>query len=393
MPKCLDVPNWRASTAAEIRQFLQRGDPQPKGDTLVIRTHLRPADVYSYLVARFGEPNGVQNLFRSDSSDNWIHWDFNIKADDQFVNLSGASREIHALTSEKLTDQEWQSLIRAIKQDFARVAKDKSAVFRRFEKFSIFQNKFVTLANLCADLHADIKDLPAAPSMPRSLENETDLRAFEALCAQIGERSSQLYGDSLKLQLLTPVMCEAFINMVILTFCKDSIRNDPAAYDGFLRQTIPERLALLSTNCNGFERTIDKGTPAYAQFMRVVARRNFALHGNVDPIRESVEIVYFDGKRPLFTIPGHNIERLFEQLELIHRPHDVVREYEDVHLFLLEIMDCLSEEHRTFFEHIIYDGYPAYELRKKRVTRVLPDQTMMCLMPGLRYDDELAVTW
>jgi hypothetical protein len=393
MPKCLDVLNWRASTPAELKQFLDHDDQKPKGDALIIRTFLKPVDVYSYLVARFGEPNGVQNLLRSDSSDNWIHWDFNIKIGDQFINLAGASREIHVITSEKMTDEHWKSLILAVKQDYARVGKDKSAVLGRFEKFSIFQNKFVSLANLCADLHADIKDMPPAPPVPRTLAHEEDVRNVEETWAEIGDRGNKLFGDSLKLQLLTPVMCEAFINMVILTFCKDKIRNDQKAYEAYFRETIPQRLDLLSTNCDGFERPIDKTTPAYANFMRVVARRNFALHGNVDPIRESLEIVYFDGRRPLFADPGHNIERLFEHLERIHRPQDAVQEYEDAHFFLLEIMDCLSERHREFFRHVINDGYPAYEMRKKRVTRALPDDAMICILPGMRYDDQLEVEW
>lgn len=393
VPKCLDVVNWRASTPAEVRQFLNSDHQKPKGDALIIRTFLKPVDVYSYLIARFGEPNGVHNLFRSDSSDNWIHWDFSIKADDQFINLSGASREVHVITSEQLSDEQWKSLILAVKNDYVRVGKEKSAVLSKFEKFSIFQYKFASLANLCAELHEAIKDLPPAQPLPRSLAADEDIQNVQAIWAETGKRGNKLFGDSLKLQLLTPIMCEAFINMIILTFCNDDIRNNRQEYDSFLRETIPKRLELLNKNCDGFRRPIDTSTEAYAGFMRVIARRNFALHGNVDPIRESIEIVYFDGRRPLFSSPGHHIERLFEHLEQIYRPQDTVQEYEDAHLFLLEIMDCLSETHREFFRQVVDDGYPAYEIRKKRVTRVLPDEVMMCMFPGLRYDDQLRVEW
>jgi hypothetical protein len=393
MAKCLDIVSWQASTPAEIREFLDPDRHGAKGETLVVRTYLKPVDVYSYLVARFGQPNGVQNLLRSDSSDNWIHWDFNIKSGDQHIHLAGTSREIHIITSEKLSDEEWKSLILAIKADYARVSKAKSAVFQKFEKFAVFQNKFVSIANLCADLHAEILDAPPPLPVPRIVEDKEDILKVETAFRQIGERGNKLFGDSLKLQLLTPVMAEAFINMIILTFCKDEIRNDREEYDRFVRDTIPSRLDLLSINCHGFERPIDKSTQIYGEFMRVVARRNFALHGNVDPDRETIEFVYFDGRRPLFTKPGHHLEKLFEQLELLHRPRDTVADYENVHLFLLEIMDSLSRKHRAFFEQVIEDGYPAYEVKKKRVTRILPDQVMMCMLPGLRYDDQLNVEW
>ena len=55
---------------------------------------------------------------------------------------------------------------------------------------------------------------------------------------------------------------------------------------------------------------IDTTTAAYKSFLRIFNKRNFALHGNVDPFREGIETVYFDGKRPLFVEPGNHIEIL-----------------------------------------------------------------------------------
>jgi hypothetical protein len=103
--------------------------------------------------------------------------------------------------------------------------------------------------------------------------------------------------------------------MTILMFCKDVVRNDPSAYQSFIRAKIPEWLALLSEHCAGFERPIDPTTEAYANFMRVVDKRNFALHGNVDPMKEPIEIAYFDGRRPLFNRPGNNVENYLRTLE------------------------------------------------------------------------------
>ncbi|UVO38017.1 hypothetical protein KUL72_06420 [Bradyrhizobium arachidis] len=112
--------------------------------------------------------------------------------------------------------------------------------------------------------------------------------------AKLSERADKLYRASLLLRLLTPIMVEAFINMVILVFCKDAIRLDNDLYQTFIRASIPERLRLLSEHCGGFERPIDTSTEAYATFMRVVNKRNFALHGNVDPVVEKIETVYFE---------------------------------------------------------------------------------------------------
>ena len=96
--------------------------------------------------------------------------------------------------------------------------------------------------------------------------------------------------------MLTPIMAEAFINMVILVFCKDEVRNDAIRYEAFIRATVPERLALLSENCDGFLKDIDQTSEEYGGFKRVMDKRNFAIHGNIDPVREQIETVFFEGK-------------------------------------------------------------------------------------------------
>jgi hypothetical protein len=96
--------------------------------------------------------------------------------------------------------------------------------------------------------------------------------------------------------------------------------------------------------------------------------RNFAIHGNVDPIREEIETIYFEGRRPLFVEAGDNIIKLFEHLEQINKPAELIRDYESVHAFLHEITTNLTPRHQTFFEQVIIDPYPGYDLAKKRVT-------------------------
>lgn len=179
----------------------------------------------------------------------------------------------------------------------------------------------------------------------------------------------------------------------ILLYCKDAIRDDKAAYDAFRRATIPERLSLLSQNCLGFVRGIDTRTAGYANFMRIISKRNFAIHGNVDPESEPIETVYFDGKRPLFVQPGTHIEKFFEHLEKLHSPEEAVEDYENAHAFLHKIVECLDARHRFHFDQVVNDPFPGFEVRKKRPTRILPDHVVSSILQGARYDDELNVGW
>jgi hypothetical protein len=154
------VETWRASSRTEVVEFLSASKKPNERirETLAVRAKLKPIDVYAYLRARFGQPNGFQNILRKDDSDNIVHWDFQLKAENEDVYICGYLREVHLTVSEKLTDEEWKELINAIKADFSRVAKDKSAIVKSFEKYILFQNKYAAIANLCADLHANILD-------------------------------------------------------------------------------------------------------------------------------------------------------------------------------------------------------------------------------------------
>ena len=395
MPTCLNIQGWQKATKKECLDFFDPGQKRPKGQRhlLMVRTHLRPADVYAYLKARFGVPNGFQNALRRDDSDNLVHWDFNLRADQVDVYLAGHSRSIQIIVDEPMSDEDWKALIVGIKADYARVGEEKSKVTRSFEKFVIFQNKYVSLAGLCADLHADILDAPGAEKVSLTSSYADNPHEFKDAMDRVSKRANKIYGDALKLRLLTPIMVEAFINMVILLYCKDTIRNNKEAYDAFLRATIPERLALLGQNCFGFARAVDANTLAYANFMRIVSQRNFALHGNVDPMREQIEIVYFDGKRPLFTEPGDHIPKLFDHLETIHKPMEAIQEYEQAHEFMHEIHSCLEEGYQEHLFQVVNDAFPGFEVHKRRPTRILPDHLVMSILAGQRYDDELSVQW
>jgi len=70
--------------------------------------------------------------------------------------------------------------ILAIRNDFARVAKAKSEVLRSLEKYLVFQNKYVILANLCADLHASVSDAPPDEDIVISPAYDKDTETFVA---------------------------------------------------------------------------------------------------------------------------------------------------------------------------------------------------------------------
>ena len=393
---CLDLAAWRAAEKDDVLEYIDRDRSKSRKSrrkSLVLRSRLRPVDVYAYLRVRFGRPNGYQNFARSDSSDNWMHWDFLLKSGDEDIYIAGAGREVRVHLSENLTDEQWKEFILSLKLDFARIGPAKKKMLNSFEKFVVFQNKYRVLADACSHMHEAIVDAPPFRRPQSKIRLKRQIKAINAEASTIGKRAAELYGNCLKLRLLTPIMAEAFINMLILAFCKEDIRNDAKAYDDFLRQNVPVRLDLLFTHCDGFESSVDNKSQVYRKFLRVINKRNDNLHGNVDPIKERLDVVYFEGKRPLFSDSSEGLSRDLENIEKLFAPKEVVQDYEDTHEFLHELTCLLGYEQREWFDYVVGDLYPGYEVHQKRITSILPETTYFAMFPNERYDDELKVAW
>src|SRR5262249_29094211 len=163
------------------------------------------------------------------------HWDFNLKAGDEDVYICGTSREIHFLVWSKLTDENWRDLILGIKADYKRVAAQKSAVFKSLEQWVTFPNRFVEIAAACADLHADIVDNIGGVRTWKSVSGtKKRVREQHLILKRLSNRASHLYRSCLQLSLLTPVLAEAFINMLVLILCKPEIRANERQFEAFI---------------------------------------------------------------------------------------------------------------------------------------------------------------
>jgi hypothetical protein len=348
-------------------------------------------DVYCYLKARFGEPNGFQNFLRKDDSDNWIHWDFNLKAGEEDVYICGTSRETHFFVSAKMSDTDWRDLISAVKSDFGRVGKEKGLVLKSLEKWVVFPNKFVEIATVCAELHANIKTHAGGYRTYKTPSAGKEGRGERERVKRLLRRLSNAHRSSLELSLLTPILAEAFINMVVLILCKREVRENARQFEEFIRSNIDAKLFDLAYKCEGFVRPIDPRSETFKNFKRVMDKRNHTIHGNCDPEKEQLETVYFEGTRPLFKEPGDHIGKFLEAQESQYQPESVIRDYEETHSFLMDIANCLEPKLLEAFRRIIETNYPGYDVGRKKMGVLFPDYVVVARMQGMRYDDELNV--
>src|SRR5690242_714764 len=133
----LDPSTWKAAEPKELLDSLpnsfrekethgrhRRRKPKRNRGLLVFRELLSPLDVYTYLKARFGEPNGFQSAMIHkmkmvrDDSDRLFHWDYLLKVGEKYLTITGATREVHVMVDADFSDEDWLAFAGNLKSDF-----------------------------------------------------------------------------------------------------------------------------------------------------------------------------------------------------------------------------------------------------------------------------------
>jgi hypothetical protein len=179
--------------------------------------------------------------------------------------------------------------------------------------------------------------------------------------------------------------------MVVLALCKADVRNNKRQFDAFIRANIDTKLFDLAYKCEGFARSIDQNAELYKAFKHVMDKRNNTVHGNCDPEREQVELVYFEGTRPLFKEPGDHIGKFLEAQERQYQPEVVIEDYETTHRFLAYLLSCLEPGVVAEFTMVIETRYPGYDIGRKRMGALFAEYVAVGRMEGGKYDDELTI--
>jgi hypothetical protein len=396
-----DFANWTALAQLEVVQALserklgrKRRPSKASGDVLVIRSHLRPLDIYAYLKARFGPPNGFLTMIKDqEDSDNWAHWDYVIQAGQYQVAFVGTTRDVHVSVQARLSDAGWKALIVGLKGEFARLGREKSEVVRSLEKWTIFQNKYGNIADLCADLHQRLSDADKVSDFDEYVYPKYKSKRTLGRLQSARKVAATIYQDCLVLSMATPVYAEAAINMMIQIAAKPALRTDEDALESFIRLPMPDKLERLSEAVDGLLEDPRAFGETYDGFMRVWSKRNDRLHGNLHPKTDYVEVVYFDDKTPLFAEGGDNVGRFIESLHRVHQPDQVIADYEAATLFVISLMAAFTPPTRFAFDQIMNDPYPGYDAKRRIFGKLFPNHAVQAYFEGMRTDDELRVSW
>lgn len=243
----------------EYLSYLRSGKRHGGGHVWTIRNELRPVDLYCYLSARFGPPNGIQNFLRADDSDNMIHWDWSLSCEQGWVIILGMTfrTEIHLIGSFPVKEFEMAELLQAIKHDFQFYGR-KMSDFRdnHLEKWAEFVNPYQRLQQSIECLLTKLEALALDPEKDAASSLPADQESIETW-KSMAERYNQGLGVCFGVRAMLPVMAEAFVNLILFMLLKPEIRADKRLLDHTFRQPIDIRIKALSLTCLGFERAVD----------------------------------------------------------------------------------------------------------------------------------------
>ena len=297
------VQSLQSMHPREVFEEFQRRPLQQLRSLIEIQNEVRPADLFCYLGARFGPPNGVQNFLRTDDSDNLIHWDWTLRHDAGVISFMGMNfrTEVH-LFGLDAADDDRSRLIEQLTSDFPNHGSEMGKIRNALEDWTEFVNPYQRIRRSVERLLIDLDSLnlradedPCDPFADKGSPADTSKHWTE-----LAQRYSRGFGLCFGIRSMLPVMAEAFVNLLLYVLMRSEIRTDQRLMENVFRQPIDVRIKSLSINCTGFKCQPDYSNSACVAYHRLVNERNDLLHGNVAIGKLKFNEVYFWGKVPVF---------------------------------------------------------------------------------------------
>jgi hypothetical protein len=301
-PGFLDVASWQKADPTLMLGKLRQEIPRLPVELWIINSEIGPVDLYVYLQARFGPPNGFQMKLKSPTSDNLVHWHWSLQYLDRIIEFSGYTMfaQIAVEGSLEPTNEDLVRLVGNIKADFRNYGDEMSRIRKGLERWNVFINPYCRMRRVVTRFCERLEELnvggvilPVTPQSPEGLES---FGYRVKACADI---YSEALGICTSLRMLAPVVAESFINLVIFLLVHPSSRADQRLYDTIFRQDVDVRVRALHLNCIGFNRPVDASDQRFKDFQSLMQQRNDFLHGNINPAKLAYRDVFFDGTIPL----------------------------------------------------------------------------------------------
>lgn len=284
--------------------------------------------------------------------------------------------EIHLLGQWNPAELSCQQMIDFLKNDYAKYGKQMSE-FRKnsLEHWDLFVNPYQNIRAATMQLAKDLDALDLNPESEK-VNNPTthiEYQNIKEKWTSLMERYHRGVGLALGIKIMTPILAEAFINLVIYLLCKPDIKSNIRLYESIIRANIDIKVQSLHVNCIGFKRPIDWASAACSKYNGIVNERNDLLHGNVCIDKLKFQDIYFKGTVPVFT----EYRTMWQQsigvainasgLNEVKSGLQIIRDFESY------IMSCMDDNIQTELKMIINKRDLGLNRSTSRVGILFPD--------------------
>lgn len=348
------ITSLRGAHPKEFFDDLQRTDRPKVGGRIELRNEVAPGDLYCYLGARFGAPNGLQNFLRNDDSDNLIHWEWALRFDKGWVTFQGMNfrTEVMFIGPFSVGESDKAALVDQLRSDFATYGRAMSEIRKALENWTEFVNPYRRIRSSIEKLLDDLRELRLRPEDEAIPDITSPDQIPPDRWGELLGKYSKGLGLCFGVRSMLPVMAEAFVNLVLFVLMKPELKTDERLRENTIRQQIDVRVKSLHLTCVGFKRPVDYSHEFCKAYHTLVNERNDLLHGNVVLDKLKFNEVLFNGRVPVFKQYRSMWERsVGVEIQSVGL-HRLEREVETVDNFTTYVKSCMHDEVRKDFERI-----------------------------------------
>ena len=342
-----------------IHEILSSTDRPTSSVYWMIENQISPADMFCYLHARFGPPNGIQNLLRQDSSDNLVHWNWTFRYSSGLLDIQGTNfyTQILFVGDCDVEESELKKFITLVKADFQKQSKGMAKIRESLESWVEFINPYQRLRRAIDQLVEELALLKpyeiTEPAPPLSSSDRSNQEAITEQWHNVANRLNKAFGICFGIRSMLPVLGEAFINLILYILMRPELKADKRLRENVFKQNIDVRVRSLSLNCYGFKQAVDFSEPICRRFHSIMNERNDLLHGNIAINKLRFNETYFWGNVPIFKEYCSMWNRAFEVQRNSVGLDKVSKEIAIVMEFIEYVLSCLEERMRTNVEYVI----------------------------------------
>lgn len=314
-----------------------------------LKNEIKPVDLYCYLYARFGPPNGIQNFLRADHSENLFHWEWALRSCGRILLLQGMNFRTEVwLSGEEQPPSARDELVVVLKSTFANYGTGMSRIRKSLEHWIEFVNPYQRIRRSVEQLVEELESL----NVNESVERRKDLAYYNSAedWAADWKRQADTYSRATGLcfgvRSMLPVMAEAFVNFLLYLLMKPALKKDERLRENIIRQPIDVRIKSLSHNCIGFQRDVDYASDVCRRYHTLVNERNDLLHGNVVVEKLKFNQLYFNRKVPVFESYSSMWDRAFGVAQRSVGLEVLEQELATVNELIEYLLTCLNDRIR-----------------------------------------------